>query len=317
VGFFDWLLGRKRERPGEAEVTPRDEQSREAEARRLEEERKKREAEARRREEEEKRKREAEERQRQAEAQKRRDIAECRVESFTNSIGMTLKRIPAGSSVMGSYKHGSEQPLHKVTISRTFYMGIHPVTQGEWLRVMGDYPSCFTTPPRQMLPVESVSWPMAQDFCRKLSEKEGLPYRLPSEAEWEYACRADTTREYCFVGFSDYSDEDLGEYAWFRGNTDGGTRHVGQKKPNAWGLFDMHGNVWEWCEDVWHNSYQGAPGDGSAWVEGGDAQSRVMRGGSSQNTPDYLRSAYRYQGYADTRCHSAYGFRVVLAPGPR
>ena len=241
----------------------------------------------------------------QPDEQTRRDLAESRIESFTNSIGTTLKRIPAGSFVRGSSNGPREKPPHKVAIARPFYIGVCPVTQAEWKRVMGDNPSDFKG---ANMPVEKVSWKMAQDFCRKLSEKEGLPYRLPTEAQWEYACRAGTTTEYCF---GDSDDRLLGEYAWFDGNSGGHTHDVGQKKPNAWGLFDMHGNVWEWCEDVWHANYDGAPADGSAWVEGGDEGVRLLRGGSWVNLPRACGSAARLTNVPRDEW-SDYGLRVCL-----
>ena len=222
---------------------------------------------------------------------------------ITNSIGMRLKLIPAGTSLMGSEKgDDDEKPVHEVTIARPFYMGIHPVTQAEYKRVMGANPSRFKGPNR---PVETVSWHDAVAFCRKLSKMERRAYCLPSEAEWEYACRAGSTTEYCFGDDA----ARLGDYAWFKRNSGGQTHDVGQKKPNAWGLHDMHGNVWEWCEDMWH-LYSG-PSDGSAWLEEGPQSDRVVRGGSWGADPRSCRSAERY-------CHSPrqvwddFGFRVVL-----
>ena len=177
-------------------------------------------------------------------------------DTFTNSLGMQFKRIPAGEFDMGSTDGDSdERPVHRVRISRDFYLGIHEVTQAEYRAVTGKSPSNFKG---DDLPVEKVSWEEANEFCRLLTERErtagGLPsgmvYRLPTEAEWEYAARAGTTTKYCFGD----DESGLGEYAWYGGNSGSTTHPVGQKRPNAWGLYDMHGNVWEWCQD-WYGAY--------------------------------------------------------------
>ena len=155
-------------------------------------------------------------------------------------VKMEFVLIPAGSFVMGDADgQVDEKPPHKVAITRPFYLGKYPVTQEQWLAVMGDNPSDFRGPQN---PVESIGWVPGQAFLRKLNEKfaaRGLKFDLPSEAQWEYACRAGGKGEYSFGD----SDDGLGQYAWFRGNSGGTTHPVGQKKPNAWGLYDMHGNV--------------------------------------------------------------------------
>ena len=177
-----------------------------------------------------------------------------------NSIGMVLVPIPAGEFLMGSPEtepgRRDNEVQHQVTLTKPFLLGVHEVTQGQWQAVMG------TTPWKGKefvkegddYPATYVSWHDAVEFCRKLSEKEGLEYRLPTEAEWEYACRAGTTTAY---SFGDDASE-LGEYAWYRENARNvGQKYahtVGQKKPNPWGLYDMHGNVWEWCSD-WYGDY--------------------------------------------------------------
>jgi formylglycine-generating enzyme required for sulfatase activity len=168
---------------------------------------------------------------------------------FTNSIGMEFVLIPAGAFEMGSPSNEAgrdddDGPIHQVTIKNAFYMGKYEVTQEQWRAVMGDNPSYFTG--NDNLPVEQVSWDDVQEFIRKLNAKEGTDkYRLPSEAEWEYACRAGTTTRYSFGD----SESRLGEYAWYTDNSGSKTHPVGQKKPNPWGLYDMHGNVWEWVLD--------------------------------------------------------------------
>ncbi|MEI6065002.1 MAG: formylglycine-generating enzyme family protein [Pseudanabaena sp. ELA748] len=163
-------------------------------------------------------------------------------------------------------------------------------------------------------PVERVNWYEAQEFCARLSQLMGEIYRLPSEAEWEYACRArvETYTEYCFGD----DEGQLEEYAWYDKNSDNKTQPVGQKTPNAWGLYDMHGNVWEWCADDWHDSYEGAPTDAQIWIkdvknyEDGGETKKLLRGGSWYFNAHYCRSAYRDSYFA--RCRLNYfGFRVV------
>jgi formylglycine-generating enzyme required for sulfatase activity len=209
---------------------------------------------------------------------------------ITNTIGMEFVLIPAGEFDMGSPldekgMYDNEGPVHHVTIGKAIYMGRYEVTQKQWLEIMGDNPSHFKG---DDLPVEWVSWEDVQEFIRKLNEKEGTDkYRLPSEAEWEYACRAGTTTRYSFGN----SESNLGDYAWYGDNLGDETQPVGLKKPNSWGLYDMHGHVWEWVQDSMHYSYNGAPTDGSAW-ESGDGAYRVIRGGWSNDARD-CRSAVR------------------------
>lgn len=167
---------------------------------------------------------------------------------YTNSIGMEFTLIPAGSFMMGANPNfenadSDEVPQHEVTIGKPFYLGTYEVTQAQWVEIMGANPSSFKDRNR---PVEQVSWSRAQEFIRLLNEKEGhTRYRLPTEAEWEYAARAGTATAYCF---GDHAEQ-LGDYAWYDGNSDRMTHPVGQKKPNPWGLHDMYGNVQEWVQD--------------------------------------------------------------------
>jgi len=197
-----------------------------------------------------------------------------------NDVKLELVRIPPGEFMMGSPEGGKarrdrEGPQHRVRFTKPFYMGKHEVTQGQWRAVMGQNPSHFTG--SDDLPVDRVNWEDCQAFCKKVSAKVGMRIRLPSEAEWEYACRAGTRTRY---SYGDPMHPELGQYGWYDANSKGKTHPVGRLKPNPWGLYDMHGNLWEWCQDVYHKGYDGAPADGSAWVSGGDkGSSRVIRSG--------------------------------------
>ena len=220
----------------------------------------------------------------------------------TNSIGMKLKLIPAGKFTMGD---GSE--AHPVTLTMPFYLGIYAVTQEEYQRVMGINPSKFKGARN---PVENVSWDDAVEFCRKLSampeeKKAGRVYRLPTEAEWEYACRAGSETAYSFG-----NDEELGEYAWYEGNSAERPHPVGQKKPNAWGLYDMHGNVWEWCNDRYGDYPKGAASDPTGANEGSD---RVIRGGCWYNKAAGGCRSVRRDLYAPGNTYNSLGFRVALS----
>ncbi|MFA4957837.1 MAG: formylglycine-generating enzyme family protein [Candidatus Methanoperedens sp.] len=208
---------------------------------------------------------------------------------INNSIGMEFVSISPGEFEMGSPSNevgrlDNEGPVHHVTISKGFYMGKYEVTQKQWRDVMGSSPSINKG---DNLPIEEVSWNDVQDFIKKLNEKEGVTkYRLPSEAEWEYSARAGTTTRYSFG-----DDESiLGDYAWYSANSGGKTNNIGQKKPNPWGLYDMHGNVWEWVQDNWHANYNGAPTNGSSWESG---SGQVYRGGGWDYLARGCRSAFR------------------------
>jgi formylglycine-generating enzyme required for sulfatase activity len=220
-----------------------------------------------------------------------------------NSIGMKFTLIHAGEFDMGSEESDSEKPVREVKINNPFYLGTYPVTQREWEAVMGDRPSRFKG---DDLPVEQVSWDKMQEFIKKLNEKEGTDkYRLPSEAEWEYACRAGTTTRYSF----DDDESKLGDYGWYDKNSEGKTHPVGQREPNSWGLYDMHGNVWEWVQDEWHVNYDDAHTDGRAW-ESGDGADRIDRGGGWLGTARVCRSAFR--NHRDPRLRAdGLGFRIL------
>ena len=208
-------------------------------------------------------------------------------QSITNRLGMKFVRIPAGSFNMGSNSGNSdEKPVHRVTISKPFYMQTTEVTQAQWRAVMGSNPSNFKGDAR---PVEKVSWIDVQEFIRKLNAKEGSDkYRLPTEAEWEYAARAGSQSKYCF---GDDAGR-LGDYAWYDSNSGNKTHAVGQKKPNGWGLYDMHGNVWEWVQDWYGENYYSS--SSSTDPSGPSSGSyRVYRGGSWDSPTGNCRSAFR------------------------
>jgi eukaryotic-like serine/threonine-protein kinase len=236
-------------------------------------------------------------------------------ENLGNGIIIEMVYIPGGTFIMGSPKteaesYGNEKPQHQVTIE-PFYMAKYPVTQEQYQAIMGANPSYFKGAKR---PVETVSWYDSVNFCEKLTQNTGKNYRLPSEAEWEYACRAGTTTPFYF---GETITPDLvnydGNYSYGaapKGKYRQQTTDVGSFPPNAFGLYDMHGNVWEWCADPWHDNYQGAPTDGSVWDEkdndnryqksvdllaksGNDDRRRLLRGGSWSNNPRNSRSAIR------------------------
>jgi formylglycine-generating enzyme required for sulfatase activity len=223
--------------------------------------------------------------------------------TWRNSIGMDFVLIPAGTFLMGSNDGSNdEKPVHEVRLSKSFYLGKYEVTQGQWQAIMGTNPSNFKGDAN--LPVENVSWNEMQEFIRKLNAKEGdTKYRLPTEAEWEYAARAGTTTAYSFGN----DERQLGEYAWYSPNSGNKTHPVGQKKPNAWGLYDMHGNVWEWVQD-WYGPYTA----GSAVDPAGPASGsfRVHRGGGWTLVAWFCRPAYRNNGAPGGR-GSHLGFRLL------
>ena len=249
----------------------------------------------------------------------------ARPQQMQSREGIEFVWVPAGSFMMGSENGwADEKPAHRVTISEGFYMGKYEVTQAQWQKVMRNNPSNFKG---ANLPVEQVSWDDAVAFIARLNAQVGgYTYRLPTEAEWEYAARAGTTGNYA---------GNLDTMAWYANNSgqmqfdadsiwrsnnkqydrrlvenNCKTHPVGGKLPNAFGLFDMHGNVMEWCEDWHHDSYLGAPTDGSAWLSGGEQKYRVLRGGAWDDIAHDCRSADRVPGAPDGRI-PATGFRVV------
>jgi formylglycine-generating enzyme required for sulfatase activity len=256
--------------------------------------------------------------------------------TLPGDIKLEMVKIPAGTFTMGADEYANEKPKHQVNLQE-FYLGKYPVTQEQYQAVMGNNPSNFKDDPKN--PVEEISWDNAQAFCKKLNQLTGKKYRLPTEAEWEYACRAGTQTRY-------YFEDDaakLGEYAWYGDNSGDSfldsikmwdadpkwenyykklmdnnckTHPVGQKKPNDWGLYDMSGNVWEWCEDPWHDSYADKPenikNNGNAIWSSSDEPRRVLRGGSWCSDSRYCRSAIRNGYYADVR-NFGIGFRLAVS----
>jgi formylglycine-generating enzyme required for sulfatase activity len=220
------------------------------------------------------------------------------------STGMRFIWIPGGCFLMGAEGHYAyERPRHQVCV-KGFYLGVAPVTQAEYLKVAGKNLSQNTGPD---LPVDSVTWMDAVKVSHQLAQASGKTIRLPTEAEWEYACRAGGRHDpYC-------GDGKLADLAWNVRNSDGHTQPVGRKKPNAWGLYDMNGNVWQWTLDCWHRSYYGAPADGSAWTAGGDCNIRVARGGSWGTVPDSTRAAARNADLAALDFTDT-GFRLLREP---
>jgi len=225
-----------------------------------------------------------------------------------NGVTMKLVWIPPGEFMMGSPndeegRFDNEGPQHVVRIAQGFYMGIHEVTQEQYKAVTGNNPSDFKGPKN---PVEQVSWNDAMAFCKRLSAQTGMAVRLPTEAEWEYACRAGTTTRFCFGDQA----RDLDSVAWYAANSDGKTRSVGLKKPNAFGLYDMHGNVWEWCADCYDEEYYGkSPVEDPQGPA--EAKYRVLRGGSWRNGPRHSRSAQRFMLDPPGK-NNPDGFRVVV-----
>jgi formylglycine-generating enzyme required for sulfatase activity len=209
-----------------------------------------------------------------------------------------------------------EQPAHTVTLRRSFRMAKYEMTQELYQFIMDSEPSRWKGPRNS---VELVSWDQAVAFCARLTSElrkqkqltDDETVRLPTEAEWEYACRAGSKTAYSFGS----KDADLKDFAWFKGNAAGNDPPVGKLKPNAWGLYDMHGYVWEWCLDAWHPSYKDAPTDGTAW-DTKDAAERVLRGGAWTESAERCRSTARHHAKPDLRS-DAVGFRCVVEKGAR
>ena len=228
--------------------------------------------------------------------------------------------LPSGSYLMGSAENDAfgfyERPQHKVTIAYQLTMGLYPVTFEEWDACLADggvnYRPENNGWRRRKRPVINVSWDDVKIYIDWLNQKLGISqndpsrYRLPSEAEWEYGCRAGSQSMWCFGdGF-----DQLKEYAWYDRSSGAKSHPVGQKKANAFGLYDMHGNVHEWLQDWYHEDYTGAPSDGSAWLTGGKQEWRVVRGGSWRDLAGHTRAATRSNSMPDSRCDYV-GFRLA------
>jgi formylglycine-generating enzyme required for sulfatase activity len=261
------------------------------------------------------------------EIERQKSYGSCFIEKLPAKHSLKMVTIPGGKFMMGAKstepgRYNRESPQHDVTVT-PFFIGAYPVTQKEWQIVanlpqielkLNSNPSRFKGANR---PVERVSWHEAVEFCARLSAFTGRQYRLPSEAEWEYACRAGTTTPF---HFGETITSELANYrarSVYNGGPKGEYRqetteinHFGIA--NAFGLSDMHGNVREWCQDHWHDNYEGAPMDGSAWIDGGNADRRVLRGGSWDYNPELCRSAYRYHFEPDA-INDSLGFRVCFS----
>ncbi|MEM7513915.1 MAG: SUMF1/EgtB/PvdO family nonheme iron enzyme [Bacteroidota bacterium] len=221
---------------------------------------------------------------------------------FLKTLGLEMIKVEGGSFMMGSNEDETEKPIHRVTLE-DFYIGKHPVTQGQWERVIGRNPARFKGDLQK--PVEQVSWEDCQQFIQRLNKQTGLQYRLPSEAEWEFAAKGGNYSK----GFKYSGSNELEAIGWYKKNSKKRTHPVGQKKPNELEIHDMSGNVWEWCEDDWHTTYKYAPNDGSAWVGSGIGYNKVIRGGSWANNDDGCLGANR--GYNRPSVHENYiGFRL-------
>ena len=260
-------------------------------------------------------------------ANRKKFNAEYFTEDLGNGVSLEMVKIPQGRFIMGSpsgekQRDDYESPQHEVTVPE-FFIGRYQVTQAQYEAITGNNPANFKGENR---PIEKVSWNNAKEFCKKLSQKTGRTYRLPSEAEWEYACRAGTTTPFYFgetitTTLANYRGTDWNHKGTiYPGNYIQGpkgefrqqTTPVGDFPPNAFGLYDIHGNVWEWCEDTWHNNYDGAPTDGSAWIESDNQSKKVIRGGSWSNVPRHCRSAVRNDGVRGLMVGDI-GFRVAVA----
>ena len=254
-----------------------------------------------------------------------RHYAEYFTEDLGNGVFLEMVLIPGGTFLMGSPeteagREYNESPQHSVTL-KPFFASKYTITQAQWKAVanlprinlpLNPYPSYSKG---ANLPVEQVSWYEAEEFCARLQQKTGKNYRLPSESEWEYACRAGTTTPFHFGATITPELANFDGHGFYslapKGVDRSETIVVGSFPPNAFGLYDMHANVWEWCADFWHDSYHyAAPSDGSVWKKLGHDRFRILRGGSWYNTPQICRSAFRFRAELDTRSKVC-GFRAI------
>lgn len=227
------------------------------------------------------------------------DVGAAEKTITSSTLGAQFILISPGTFMMG------DSIQHEVVISKPYYVQTTEVTQGQWQKIMGGNPSLFKDCGDDC-PVENVSWIDAQEFIRRLNRIEGTnKYRLPTEAEWEYACRAGATGKFSFGE----NENELGNHAWYNKNSDSRTHPVAKKMPNSWGLYDMYGNVWEWCQDGYDDYPSGKVTDPKGLPAG---QHRVLRGGSWLDNAAIARSAFRGQEYPVVRSHDI-GFRLVRA----
>ncbi len=237
---------------------------------------------------------------------------ELRSIDLSEAVSIKFVRIPKGTFLMGSDsteegRQKDEGPVHEVTISRDYYIGQFEVTQLQWKTIMEENPSVFHSyPESDDHPVERVTWEDIQIFITKLNAFNIGRFRLPTEAEWEYACRAGTQTRYAFGDAPKYWE--LIQYAWFNSRSEGRSWPLGTKRSNPWGIYDMHGSVWEWCAD-WYGPYGEDPEiDPTGPKEG---ENKIIRGGSWFNEPEALRSANRHRQLPDSK-HTNNGFRLVM-----
>jgi len=247
------------------------------------------------------------------------------IESLGGAVELEMVSIPGGKFTMGAAQEEpesrqDERPRHIVTV-KSFFMGRYPITQAQWRAIasrpkikrdLDPDPSCFKGEGDNR-PVEWVNWYDAKEFCARLSKETKRVYRLPSEAEWEYACRARTATPFHFgatitTNLANFCEQDQSRNTVDRKQT----TEVGSFPANAFGLCDIHGNVWEWCADYWHDNYQGAPLNGSAWLNSGNEEYRILRGGSWDCFPHLCRSASRFSENP-TITDKEFGFRVVCS----
>jgi formylglycine-generating enzyme required for sulfatase activity len=243
------------------------------------------------------------------------EIKKRKEDFFEENGDLSLKnkipfiKVPPGKFQMGSVNelpYALETPVHKAVISESLSVAVYPVTQEQYQEIMGHNPAKFRH--GKNLPVANVNWFDAKKFCQKLSGETGQLLRLPTETEWEYFCRAGSETEFFFGD----DKKELVDYAWFEYNSNERTAPVGLKKPNDWGIHDIVGNVWEWCEDVWQSDYTGFPSDGSANLKNIEKQhQRSTRGGSWAMDAFRCRSSYRSHDWTDTKTEKL-GFRIVL-----
>lgn len=225
-------------------------------------------------------------------------------ENLGDNVTLDMVYVPGGSFMMGSYLESDEQPIHQVTLP-SFHIAKYPTTQAQYLAIMGKNPSGFKDDPRH--PVECVTWEESMEFCQKLSNMTVRKYTLPSESQWEYACKSGTTTPFSYGEI--ITTELVNHNGYKPEHKLTKTNPVGKYPPNSWGIYDLHGNVCEWCLDNWHDDYHGAPTDGSAWVDK-SLKEHSFRGGSWYYLAKYCRSSWRYYNILGCFHNNNDGFRI-------